>query len=87
MLSAQYDHETEQLKEMLRMREMDRKRFKQNWEMRQRELEERRLQKFDEPGSRLQANLYRQANQLNRLLDHEEQLQVRLVSLLMQPLN
>ncbi|KAK4883532.1 hypothetical protein RN001_006851 [Aquatica leii] len=76
MMSAQYDHETERLKEMLRIREIDRKRFKQDWEMRQRQLEEQcfhERHKFGDNGERIQDSLYVQASQLNNLLDTEEQ--------------
>lgn len=81
MIRAQYDHETERLKEMLRLRELERDRFKQEWELRHRQLQNERLHQkvtTDDTGRlRQQDSLYLQASRLSNLLDREErQLQV-----------
>lgn len=80
MLKAQYDHETERLKELLRVREMERDRIKQEWELRCRQLDNRQMQQpkmmtVEEERGRLrhQDSLYIQASQLTSLLDSEEE--------------
>ncbi|XP_018327582.1 hrp65 protein-like isoform X2 [Agrilus planipennis] len=80
MIAAQYDHETDRLKKMLQLREMDRERIKQEWELRQRQIEDRCLRErqsycTSNSISQDENNLYLQASQLNNLLEREEQLQ------------
>lgn len=80
MVRAQYDHETERLKEMLRLRELGRDRFKQAWELRIHQLQNDSVHQNDDTGRlrrQEQDSLYLQASQLSKLLDREErQLQV-----------
>lgn len=80
---AQYDRETERLKEEIRLREREKNRIQEEWEMRQQQLKPLHVQGIakNEGGGLLPVQddgLFRQANRLCNLLDREEeQLQVK----------
>lgn len=73
MLSAQYDHETERLKEMLRHREMERDRLNQQWNLNRPHSSLRPNIECGDDGRIKAETLYTQANQLTHLLDSQEQ--------------
>ncbi|XP_044253462.1 hrp65 protein-like [Tribolium madens] len=62
---ARYEHETELLREELRVREMDRDRQKQEWEMKQRKVEEERR--------RNEEQIRRQEESLQARMMHQEE--------------
>ena len=67
---ARYEHETEMLREELRARELDRERQKQEWEMKERQVEEQRR--------RNEEQIRRQEESLQaRMIHHDEEMRRR----------
>ncbi|KAK9881762.1 hypothetical protein WA026_017281 [Henosepilachna vigintioctopunctata] len=62
---AKYEHETEMLREQLRVREMDKERQKREWEMKERQAEEQR--------QRTEEQMRRQEEQMQARMIHQEE--------------
>lgn len=75
---AQYDRETERLKEEIRLREREKNRIQQEWENRQQHLKSLHAKGIPESENMglmpvQDDGLFREANRLCTLLDREEQ--------------
>jgi proline- and glutamine-rich splicing factor len=69
MVYARYEHETELLREELRARELDRERQKQEWEMKERQVEEQRRRNEEQirrQEESLQARMMHQDEEMRR---------------------
>lgn len=84
MVRAQYDHETERLKELLRRREMERDRLNQQWNINRPHSSMQANVECNDDNRVRQESLYTQATQLTHMLESQEQeLQVCTISLVL----